>query len=50
MVTTAIDLSSTKDNIKEVNTAFSQGEKGHYTGFHNAFAKEKASNNTRILA
>ena len=66
-----IDLSSTKDNIKEVNTAFSRGEKGRpsfplkifeeagtvlfssknvrgkrgrYTGFHNVFGKEKASN------
>ena len=38
-----IDLSSTKDNIKEVNTAFSQGEKGRYTGFHNVFGKAKAS-------
>ena len=44
-----IDLSSTKDNIKEVNTAFSRGEKGRYTGFHNVFGKAKASNPGSLL-
>ena len=42
--TWVIDLSTTKDNIKEVNTAFSLEEKGRYTGFHNVYGKEKASN------
>ena len=48
--TWVIDLSSTKDNIKEVNTAFSLGEKGRYTGFHNVFGKEKASNGGEKIA
>ena len=38
-----IDLSSTKDAIEEVNTAFSRAEKCRYTGFHPVFGKEKAS-------
>jgi len=48
---TFIDLSTSKDKIEEVpglsartgNTAFSRGKKGHYTGFHSVFGKEKAS-------
>ena len=45
----SIDLSSTKDHIKEVNTAFSRGEKGRYTGFHNVFGREKASKTSFTL-
>jgi len=38
-----IDLSTTKDRTEEINTAFPQEKKGHYTGFLNIFGKEKAS-------